>query len=164
MTDADLTQRILALTSGSACEHLRPLACDYVDGLLERTPRQLVEGHLAHCEHCTSLVAQLRSSRVLLPVFANATPGPWFTQQVLRACAVAPARSWWSRLMCRPRIALEVAYLATALFVVGVCLPSGGDRDAALGFGARAVAHGLHAVADAITTTEPSPNPLRPLP
>ncbi len=120
----DLTNAILARTSGSPCARLREQACDYVDGGLAAGSRALVEGHLAHCPDCAALVAALREAGTVLPALGGADPGPWFTAQVLRATVTAPVPSgFWARLMHRPRIALETAFLGTAACFVGVALP-----------------------------------------
>lgn len=120
----DLTSAILARTSGSPCARLREQACDYVDGGLAAGSRALVENHLAHCPDCAALLAALREAGAVLPALGGADPGPWFTAQVLRATVTAPVPSgFWARLMHRPRIALETAFLGTAAFFVGVALP-----------------------------------------
>ena len=120
----DLTPAILARTSGSPCVRLRELACDYVDGHLEAGSRALVAGHLAHCSACAGLVGALQEAQVVLPALAGADPGPWFTAQVLRATVKAPTpTNIWMRLMHRPRIALETAFLGTAAGLVGMALP-----------------------------------------
>ncbi|HTL97845.1 MAG TPA: zf-HC2 domain-containing protein [Holophagaceae bacterium] len=126
--DADLTEAILARTSGSPCARMRELACDFADGALDAERRMLAQAHLDHCPGCAALVAALGASAAVLPRFAEADPGPWFTQQVLRATVWAPrpasrARAWWGKLMRRPRIALEAAYLGTLAGFAGFSLP-----------------------------------------
>lgn len=133
----DLTRAILARTSGDPCRRLEQLACDFVDGELEAAQAQLAHLHLAHCPACTALVAALGTLQVTLPTLAQADPGPAFTQTVLRATRRAPA-GWpalpsalpnprpgavWRRLMARPRIALEAAYLGAAAGLMGTYLP-----------------------------------------
>jgi hypothetical protein len=65
----------------------------------------------------------------MLPRMAEADPGPWFTARVLRATVYAPRRSathWratWIQLLHRPRIALEAAYVGTAMGLLGLALP-----------------------------------------
>lgn len=125
----DLTRAILARTSGSPCARVRDLACAYVDGELESARRSLVGGHLEHCHACARMVASLARATSLLPRMAEVDPGPWFTARVLRATVHAPRRAafdgWatWVRLLHRPRIALETAYLGTALSFMGLALP-----------------------------------------
>lgn len=125
----ELTRAILARTSGDPCLRLQGLACDFVDGALEAEQASLVRLHLGHCGACSALVEALASLRIDLPALAQVDPGPWFTQAVLRATRHQPIRwsadlrdLWW-RLMHRPRIALETAYLGAAAGLVGIYLP-----------------------------------------
>ncbi|WLT32709.1 zf-HC2 domain-containing protein [Geothrix sp. PMB-07] len=125
----DLTRAILARTSGSSCERLQELACDLVDETLDATRSQLAQAHLDGCPGCARLVAALRAAQTALPALAQANPGPWFTQRVLRATVHRPVaartdlRSLWWKLMHRPRIALEAAYLGAAAGLMGITLP-----------------------------------------
>jgi len=165
----DLTQAILARTSGGSCEALRAQACAYVDGELDPLRAGLVEAHLAHCAGCTGLVATLRAAEARLPELRAVDPGPWFTQRVLRACRPAPTPSLWSRLLHRPRFALEAAYVGGALVFLLLRLPLPGRPE---GLGAApvkglvsaskpalgAMTQGFHAVAGALQR-EPEPSP-----
>lgn len=124
----DLTRAILARTSGSPCLRVQDLACDYVDGELEATHQRLVHAHLEHCEPCAHLMTALARATALLPRMAEADPGPWFTARVMRATLHAPRqghewRATWMQLLHRPRIALEAAYLGTAVSLLGLSLP-----------------------------------------
>lgn len=120
----DLTRDILARTSGSPCQRLRDLACAYVDGELESGQSSLVRGHLDTCPGCTALVHALSVSHRVLPRLAHVEPGPWFVQRVLRATVhQTERRSTWWKLMHRPRIALEAAYLGAAAGLMGSYLP-----------------------------------------
>ena len=124
-----LTQAILARTSGSPCERLHTLACDFVDGALDEARSGLLRGHMDHCASCAALVRALAESSAVLPAMADVDPGPWFTQRVLRTTSRRPlergfdARALWRKLLHRPRIALETAYLGAALGVVGLQAP-----------------------------------------
>lgn len=125
----DLTRAILARTSGSPCLQLEEMACAYVDGELADDQVSLVQGHLAHCHGCAQLVQALRHASAILPRMAEVDPGPWFTARVMRATVHAPrpaAFAWraiWSQLLHRPRIALEAAYVGTAMSLMGLALP-----------------------------------------
>lgn len=134
----ELTRAILARTSGDACHRLQDLACDFVDGTLEAGQASLVRLHLGHCGACAALVETLAGLQVDLPAMAQADPGPWFTQAVLQATRHQPIRRgadlrdlWW-RLMHRPRIALETAYLGAAAGLMGIYLPLPAPRVPAL--------------------------------
>jgi len=129
-SDLDLTRAILSRTSGSPCQRLQALACDYVDGELGEAQGSLVRAHLEHCPACTALVAALTEMKSVLPTLAQVDPGPWFTQRILRITLHAPRREFgfdfraaWSKLLHRPRIALETAYLGAAAGMMGLYLP-----------------------------------------
>lgn len=124
--DPDLTRAILGRTSGSPCARLRHLACDLVDGALAPDEAALAQGHLDHCPACSALVSALRASASLLPTLAEADPGPGFTARALRATSLlpVPAPSGWARLLQRPRIALELAYLAAAAGILAFHSPA----------------------------------------
>ena len=116
--DDSLTRAILARTSGSPCARLKELACDLVDGELAPDLQTLAQAHLEHCADCAALVAALRVSTPLMPQMADLDPGPAFTAQVMAATVRRPLPlvrpGAWTRLMGRPRIALELAYLGVA--------------------------------------------------
>ncbi len=129
MDDADLTRAILARTTGAPCERLKGLACDLVDGILDADHRALAGAHLELCPACAAFVAALRESSALLPFLAEVDPGPAFTDRVLRVTVHRPqppldVGALWTRLMHRPRIALETAYLGAAAGFLGFGLPS----------------------------------------
>jgi hypothetical protein len=129
MNSEALIQAILARTSGSPCERLHALACDFVDGVLEEAQGSLLRGHMDHCAACAALVRALAESKAMLPGMAEVDPGPWFTQRVLRTTSRHPvgqgfdARAAWRRLLHRPRIALETAYLGAAMGLMGLHAP-----------------------------------------
>ena len=120
----DLTRNILARTSGSPCQRLQDLACAYVDDELEAGQQSLVRSHLDICPSCAALVSALAMSEAALPSLVHLDPGPWFTQRLLRATVYQTGRqsAWW-KLMHRPRIALEAAYLGAAAGLLGSYLP-----------------------------------------
>ncbi len=124
-----LTQAILAHTSGAPCRRVQALACDFVEGGLDDVQSDLLRGHLAHCAACSALLRALAESGRLLPSLAEVDPGPWFTRQVLQSTSRRPvergttARAVWWRLLHRPRIALEAAYLGAAAGVMGLYAP-----------------------------------------
>lgn len=124
----DLTRAILARTSGSPCLRLQDLACAFVDGELDAGQHDLAQSHLEHCEACSALVAALVECQATLPQLVEVNPGPWLTQRVLRATVHQPPPRFdlnhaWQRLMHRPRIALEAAYLGAAASLMGIYLP-----------------------------------------
>jgi len=125
----DLTQAILARTSGSPCQRLQDLACAFLDSELDTDQTRLIHSHLDHCPACSALVAALVESQEVLPKLVEVNPGPWFSQRILRATVHQPlppgfdlSRAW-KKLMHRPRIALEAAYLGAAASLMGIYLP-----------------------------------------
>jgi hypothetical protein len=129
MNPEALTQAILARTSGSPCQRFHMLACDYVDGELDEAQRSLLRRHMDHCVDCSALVRALTESQTVLPTLDQMDPGPWFTQRVLRNTSQRPiprsfdARAVWRKLMHRPRIALETAYLGAVAGMMGMYAP-----------------------------------------
>jgi hypothetical protein len=137
---SDLTASILSRTSGPACPRLHALAWDLLAGQLAPDDQELAQQHLAYCPACQELLARLEAARQVLPGFADLDPGPAFTAAVLRrTCAVPPMPrrppdplvEGWSRLMRRPRAALEAAYLATAAGLILTQMPLPGSGQAA---------------------------------
>ena len=128
----ELTRSILSRTSGSPCQRVHAQACAFVDGELEEGRSDLLRSHLAHCPSCSALVTVLSEAKAVLPTLAEITPGPWFTQSVLRATVHAPRpalrsvpdlRTSWMKLIHRPRICLEAAYLSAAAGMLGFFAP-----------------------------------------
>jgi predicted anti-sigma-YlaC factor YlaD len=125
--DPELAERILARTSGAACETARSRLCDRVDGELGSFDTELVDGHLLHCPECASLARSLAELTNDLPLLAAVDPGPEFVPMVLARTSRRPRRAplsrrwaaFTSRLLDRPRIALEGAFV----FAVVVGLP-----------------------------------------
>ena len=137
---ADLTASILARTSGPACDRLRGLACDFVDGALPADDLELVAQHLEHCPQCRGLVTGLAPAIRVLPEFAQVDPGLSFTASVLtRTRSPLPLilpppdrfLAGWANLMRRPRVALEAAYLATAAGLILTQIPLPGSAGSA---------------------------------
>jgi predicted anti-sigma-YlaC factor YlaD len=126
--DPGLADAILARTSGTACESAGSRLCDRVDGHLDPFDAELVDAHLYHCHECGALARVLRALHDDLPGLASIDPGPGFVDAVVartsrRPRRVAPATRWASvvsRLLDRPRIALEGAFVAAV--VVGLPL------------------------------------------
>ena len=128
----DLCGSILARTSGSACDRAQPLLCARLDGELDALDAQLLVGHVRGCAECATLGRVLERMAQELPLLAHADPGPWFVERVLARTSRRPRREPWavrlgaavSRWLERPRVALEGAFLATALIVIPLLAPS----------------------------------------
>jgi anti-sigma factor RsiW len=50
------------LTADIECRQAVELVSDYLDGALPRRQRRRLERHLAHCDHCSAYLEQLRVS------------------------------------------------------------------------------------------------------
>lgn len=81
--DPDLTRRILARTSGSACGRAEELLGARWDGALAAGDRELLGAHLERCAACRELALILDRLQPLLPGLAEREPGPAFTARVL---------------------------------------------------------------------------------
>lgn len=112
----DLTQAILARTSGSACARLHAEACAFVDGALSSERAALIQAHVAHCPDCTALLETMKKSISVLPEFSEVDPGPWFSHGVrvrIRALEQNQKEPSIWRFLRRPRACLELAYAGT---------------------------------------------------
>jgi anti-sigma factor RsiW len=121
--DPVLAGAILARTTGGVCDSARSRLCARVDGDLEPFDADLVDGHLRHCPDCAGLARALRVSAEELSRCAAIDPGPGFVEAILARTSGRPrpvplAERWAaavSRLLDRPRIAIEGAFAAMAL-------------------------------------------------
>jgi predicted anti-sigma-YlaC factor YlaD len=121
-----LTQAILERTSGSACKRAHELICQLVENELTRNEKLLLEMHFATCAPCRSLSQVLAELHITLPQMAEIEPGSAFTIIVLQATCHQPqpqvirdkpVLAWWRRLLIRPRLAWEVAYICSVLLI-----------------------------------------------
>jgi hypothetical protein len=124
------------------CQRALTLVGGQPDGPLDDQTRALVAGHLEHCAECRAIAATLTETRAVLATLVEIEPGVAFTADVVAATSGSriPARrpkhhglserwAWagelrgrvaaaWQRMLARPRLSLELAYLATVLLVV----------------------------------------------
>jgi len=127
----DLTEAILARTSGPACGRAEEQLCALIHEQLDHTDTQLVRAHLEHCEKCAALAGTLTWLLPLLPRMAEVDPGPAFTSGVLAATRRLGTRAgerrptwrdrlhaWWQDVRTRPQFALEAAYAGTLLLIL----------------------------------------------
>ncbi|MGD8376702.1 MAG: zf-HC2 domain-containing protein [Acidobacteriota bacterium] len=121
----DLAAGVLHRTSGSACGRARDLLPDLADRVLEGLDAALVQGHVEHCDACAGLLACLERNAALLPGMAEVDPGAGFTAEVIRRTGRAAAAGWrhrlerwWERLLQRPRLAWEGAYVGAMVAVL----------------------------------------------
>jgi anti-sigma factor RsiW len=121
--DPDLSEAILARTSGAACGSARERLCAWIDGELDPFDAELMAGHLRSCPDCGGLARALERAAEELPRLAALDPGPGFVEAVLARTSLrprpAPLReriaSALAGLVERPRLALEGAFVATVL-------------------------------------------------
>jgi hypothetical protein len=128
----DLTENILARTSGAACTRAQDLLCAKVDEDLAGIERELLDGHCVHCADCRALEAALIRLQEDLPSMAHADPGPGFTREVLAATlplerklarVARRARQVFERLAQRPRFAWEAGYVGALVLFLAFGLP-----------------------------------------
>jgi anti-sigma factor RsiW len=135
-----LSRSVLARTSGGACLTARGRLCDFIDGALTPFDRQLVDGHMEHCQACAALASALEESTRLLPVFASLAPRVSVVRDVLAATSRRPVAQtfgervsvWLARAAQRPRFSLEVAYVLTVLILVVLGNPVDAFREASV--------------------------------
>jgi predicted anti-sigma-YlaC factor YlaD len=114
----DLTDGILARTSGSVCAQAETYLGELVDEALGALDRELVEAHLETCAACASLRTALERLQEDLPGFAEICPAPALTHAVLARTRQPTLRRTAAMLelgrglLQRPRIAWEAGYVA----------------------------------------------------
>ena len=126
---ADLTEAILAGTSGPACGQARTRLGDFIDGVLPGADHDLVDAHLRHCPDCIAVVTALARLAEDLPAFSALRPDPELVVDVV--ARTLPRHRRWSRfldgaretgrqLLARPRIAWETGCgVALAVWLIG---------------------------------------------
>lgn len=138
MTGDDLTRRILAATSGSACRRAEDLlARGDDDPPRDPVDQALLAGHLDRCAACRQLAEVLAWATPALPALAERDPGEAFTAAVLARTSRRPARGLvpalerlalaaverTGALARRPRLALEAGWVGAMLVAVLIWSP-----------------------------------------
>jgi hypothetical protein len=140
--DEKFVRNVLDRTSGSACDRAVLQLSDLMSGSLAGMDKELVQGHLEHCDPCRSVAVTLGWLEPLLPQMAEIDPGRAFTERVLSAttgrvgvAAPGPAvptgpaglmdrfGGWWDRQILRPGFAAQMAYAATVVLVLLTSVP-----------------------------------------
>jgi predicted anti-sigma-YlaC factor YlaD len=131
----DLVTPVLAHTTGTACGAARGQLPALVDGELTGLDAELARGHVADCGDCGALARAMTRLQAELPGLAEVVPDARFAADVA-------ARTWrrpgwrrpivaaWERWARRPRLAWELAYVATV--AVSLALPATGTSVAAV--------------------------------
>ncbi len=108
---------------------LENLASDYLEGQLEQTRRQEVEGHLESCAACRELMGDLRHALELCKSAEQVEPAPWLVSKILLATIGERKPTWRERFnelfqpVLRPRVAYSVAM---AVFSVSIIINAAG--------------------------------------
>ncbi len=122
-----LVGEILKKTSGPACDRALDEMCNLVDEAVTSIDARILSIHLQNCPSCGGIFRSLVEIRAILPQMARIWPGAGFTDDVLAATTRRSvqhegrwtrARQWWTDLVHRPRLAWEVAYVATLILLV----------------------------------------------
>ncbi|MFT7700113.1 MAG: putative anti-sigma-YlaC factor YlaD, partial [Candidatus Krumholzibacteriia bacterium] len=74
---------VLSRTTGQACERALGQLDDLMENRLQSFDRQLVQGHLEHCEGCRSVAVTVGWLQPLLPDMAEVKVSPDFLSGVL---------------------------------------------------------------------------------
>jgi anti-sigma factor RsiW len=67
----------------TSCKDIKALLPAYSDGELSERDGQLVAGHVAVCSDCSSLLADLRKTQLLLGGLEEVEPPPWLAQKIM---------------------------------------------------------------------------------
>ena len=142
-----MASAVLAQTSGSPCQRALTLLGGQPDAPLDDQTTALVEGHIEHCDECRAVERTLTETRAVLATLAEIAPGDEFIRDVVAATSgrrhsarrpvwAGPSSRWawagafrgraavaWERVLARPRLSLELAYLATVLLVIVIGNP-----------------------------------------
>lgn len=142
-----MTAAVLAQTTGPACQRALTLVGGQPDEALDAQTAALVVGHLEHCAECRAIERTLTEARAVLATLAEIEPDADFTAHVVAATSgrrvsarrpmwTSLSRRWawagalrerttsaWERVLARPRLSLELAYLATVLVVIVIGNP-----------------------------------------
>jgi hypothetical protein len=126
-TPADLTGMILDHTSGPVCDSAHLKLVDHVDAQLEAVDDEILQLHLVGCDDCNELATVLKRLPLDLPLLAEMEPDGRFVDEILSRTSQhrPPVRRWasilaeqWQRMLQRPRLAWEGAYLSTCLLML----------------------------------------------
>jgi hypothetical protein len=112
-----LVDAVLARTSGPACSRATELVPGIADGTLEGTDAALVRLHLERCGECAAIARVLAALPADLAALAELRPDAGFARDVLARTSRRSRRAAgiWQRLVLRPRLALEGAYVGAVV-------------------------------------------------
>lgn len=122
----ELSDAILAQTSGAVCGRAREMMSDHMESSLITLDRQLLEQHVEHCSLCRRIFETMQHIMPILAEMGELEPGKMFTRDVIRATSRVPGmepgwlerfRRWWSDQLARPIVQWEAAYVGALLLV-----------------------------------------------
>ena len=106
------------------CLNTEERLMEYIERQLPATERALLEAHLAECEACRVLEAQVRWVELRLPRLEPEAEPPWLVFRILEATTGAvrekAATSWKTIFtgLLSPRFALGVGSVAATIFIL----------------------------------------------
>jgi hypothetical protein len=115
---------IMVRTGGEACGRARRRLAEIDDGdVADLDP--MLQLHVEDCTECAAVQRALVALRRDLPELAELEPDPDFLNAVMAATAAAPRLAdWWHRLISRPRVALEGAYVGAVIVTLIFGVPA----------------------------------------
>jgi anti-sigma factor RsiW len=111
------------------CEQLEERLSDYLDGLLGAAELKGFSGHVAGCDRCAALVAQVGGMVARVHAMAPVEP-PFGLEHNILDQTLGPRRTkaaestWrdWVRLVLQPRFAMGLATIVLSIFVASQAL------------------------------------------
>ncbi len=100
------------------------LASDYLEGLLDPSPRAAVEAHLSGCAACRELMGDVRHALELCRAAEDVEPKPWLVSKILLATIGEREPTWGERIaaffrpVLHPRVAYPVAMSVFSFFFI----------------------------------------------
>ena len=124
MAPDDLLMEIMSASGVDTCDCARGRLVEHEQTDLGALDPVLAM-HVESCAECGSLHRALSLLQEDLPRLAELEPDPGFIDSVMRATVAAPRMAdWWQRLLARPRLALEGAYVGTLIVALTLVTPA----------------------------------------
>jgi len=115
---------IMSASGVDACGRARQRLVEHEGAGLD-TLDPVLAMHAESCAECGALHRALRALREDLPRLAELEPDADFLESVMQATVAAPRLAdWWQRLLGRPRLALEGAYVGTLILALTFVTPA----------------------------------------
>jgi Putative zinc-finger len=103
---------------------LEHLASDYLEGQLDAALRASADQHLADCEDCRAMIADVRHAMELCRTAEAPLAPPWLIPKILRATigerkpTLAERMSGWLRVTREPRLVYSVAMVVFSFSIL----------------------------------------------